>query len=117
MATGWSVVQTVEAGRPVLSAVPNTWVVNNFLWWPNVKAAALKALLRNQFSKPDPNKSSWSRMECAVKRNYVETYEAANSLANEMSGVSSTSTSESGHHAPKKKKNSSEELSVANDAG
>ncbi|XP_065074653.1 uncharacterized protein LOC135698552 [Ochlerotatus camptorhynchus] len=90
----FDVVQTKEAGKLVLTAVPHRWVCNGFLMWPEKNANKLRKDL-----KSEPT-SGWSKIACSVKRKYIPSYEEAEMEAAELSGQNT----ESSDSAPRKKK-------------
>lgn len=57
------VVETVENGKKFSSAVPNKWVVNNILYWPNLlKGAELINAKKMKYDKgPD-----WLELPCRI---------------------------------------------------
>ncbi|XP_055523256.1 uncharacterized protein LOC129717397 [Wyeomyia smithii] len=87
------VVQTTEAGAPLLSVVPHQWVRGNVLLWPTKNA---NSLCKDASSKPA---ASWSKLPCVVKRKHIATYAAAEQQAADLSGMS-TDVSD---FAPRKK--------------
>ncbi|XP_021693075.1 uncharacterized protein LOC110677976 isoform X3 [Aedes aegypti] len=88
------VVQTIEAGKPVLTVVPHKWVNGNTLLWPPKQANELR---KNAASLP---MSSWSKMSCSVKRKYIPTFADAEQEADELSGLSTDASD----FAPRRKK-------------
>ncbi|XP_062552826.1 uncharacterized protein LOC134217971 [Armigeres subalbatus] len=88
------VVQTKEAGKHVLSAVPCRWVRDGYLFWPGKNVNKLRTNLK---SEPC---TSWSKIVCNVKRKYIPSYEEAEMEAAELSGQNT----ESSDAAPRKKK-------------
>ncbi|XP_055527985.1 uncharacterized protein LOC129720528 [Wyeomyia smithii] len=87
------VVQTTEAGAPLLSVVSHQWVRGNVLLWPTKNA---NSLCKDASSKPA---ASWSKLPCVVKRKHIATYAAAEQQAADLSGMS-TDVSD---FAPRKK--------------
>ncbi|XP_062703947.1 uncharacterized protein LOC109397317 [Aedes albopictus] len=88
------VVQTIEAGKPVVTVVPHKWVSGNSLFWPSKQANELR---QNAASSPA---SSWTKMPCSVKRKYIPTFKGAEQEADELSGQSTDASD----FAPKRKK-------------
>lgn len=88
------VVQTKEAGKLVLTAVPCRWIRDGFLFWPGKNANRLRMDLN---SEPG---SGWSKIACSVKRKYIPSYEEAEIEAAELSGQNT----ESSDSAPRRKK-------------
>lgn len=87
-------VQTIEAGKPVITVVPHKWVSGNTLSWPTKQVNDLR---KNAASVPA---SSWTKMSCLVKRKYIPTFNDAQQEADDLSGQS-TDVSD---YAPKRKK-------------
>ncbi|EAT32947.1 AAEL014814-PA [Aedes aegypti] len=80
------VVQTKEAGKLVLTAVPYRWIRDGFLFWPGKNANRLRMDLN---SEPG---SGWSKIACSVKRKYIPSYEEAEIEAAELSGQNTESS-------------------------
>ncbi|KXJ81585.1 hypothetical protein RP20_CCG018755 [Aedes albopictus] len=81
----YCVVQTHEAGRPVLTSVPSGWVSGKFLLWPPKRADETRKDVR---STPA---ATWIKIPCKVKRRYIPTFNAAKEEIGEMSGVTTDS--------------------------
>ncbi|XP_062545568.1 uncharacterized protein LOC134212069 [Armigeres subalbatus] len=81
----FSVVQTYEAGRPVLTTVPSLWVSGKYLHWPPKNADELR---KNVGSQPS---ISWNKMLCKVKRHFIPTFSEAEQELIELSGVNTDS--------------------------
>ncbi|KXJ69938.1 hypothetical protein RP20_CCG025359 [Aedes albopictus] len=88
------VVQTIEAGKPVVTVVPHKCVSGNSLFWPSKQANELR---QNAASSPA---SSWTKMPCSVKRKYIPTFKGAEQEGDELSGQSTDASD----FAPKRKK-------------
>ncbi|XP_058822792.1 uncharacterized protein LOC131684165 isoform X2 [Topomyia yanbarensis] len=76
----FTIVQTKEAGRMVLSIVPHQWVNGKYLSWPDKKA---NKLIKDPSSKPG---KTWNKMLCTVKRRWIPSYLDAEKETAEMSG-------------------------------
>ena len=71
----YSVVETKEKQKLVLTAVPSGWVIaDEYLFWPtHIKnKLELDELLKDPTSIPDLSK--WKSQKCAVRANNIETY-------------------------------------------
>lgn len=97
--------ETVEAGRPVLSVVPHKWVAENSLFWPPKQANVLR---KDAGSSPMP---SWTKLPCAVKRKYIPSFGEAEREADELSGQS-TDMSDFATKRKKKLKKTSKALDL-----
>ncbi|XP_055640748.1 uncharacterized protein LOC129778096 [Toxorhynchites rutilus septentrionalis] len=78
----FNVVQTLEAGTPMLSVVPHQWIEGKFLLWPGKNASVI---CKDVSSKPT---ASWTKIPCIVKRKYIPTYAEAEQEAADLSGMS-----------------------------
>lgn len=70
----FKIVQTLEKGRPRLCIVPSIWEEDGKLFWPTENIKNRSRLARDETSFPSPN---WDILDCAVKRNDIKTYMAA----------------------------------------
>ncbi|XP_055549999.1 uncharacterized protein LOC129732780 isoform X2 [Wyeomyia smithii] len=77
----FSIVQTLEAGKPVHSIVPQRWVQGKYLYWPNRKA---EQLLKDSSSCPA---AGWSKLLCTVKQQRIDSLTEAQEEAANLSGV------------------------------
>lgn len=80
----FKIVQTLERGKLVLSAVPEKWEQNGILYWPRRK---VEDLLKNPFSCPE---ASWTSIQCVVKRSGISSLESAEREVTQMSSMSDT---------------------------
>lgn len=97
----WAIVQTRGArGNAELLEVPETWIDGSYLWCP--AGQTFYHLQKEEFSI---RKSNWSKIRCSVKRSNIPTFSAARQLLDDMSGMSSSCTSDASV-APKKFKHS-----------
>lgn len=71
------VVQTIEQGKQLLFVCPNSWVKDNFVYWP---PSGGNELMKDEHSQPHAN---WRKTRCTVKRANIDTF----ALADEMRSV------------------------------
>ncbi|KAL4702371.1 hypothetical protein ACJJTC_018283 [Scirpophaga incertulas] len=81
----YKIVQTIEKGRPVLTAVPDGWEINGTLFWPKKH----EKLRRIEYSKPETN---WRPINCILKRSNLSSFSQAEHEINSMSNASDTET-------------------------
>ncbi|XP_055537809.1 uncharacterized protein LOC129725714 isoform X2 [Wyeomyia smithii] len=91
----FSVLQTIEAGKPVLSVVPQRWVQGKYLFWPDRNAEKLN---KDPSSRPA---SSWNKIVCSVKERRINNFFEAEEAAANLSGAT-TDVSDAGPPIPKK---------------
>lgn len=82
----FKVVQTMERGRLRLTAVPDRWEQNGILFWPKTKQEKLR---RQENCDPD---STWTTINCIVKRTNLRTFKDAENEIDIMSDRSDTET-------------------------
>lgn len=87
----FKVVQTIENGKTVLSAIPSQWEENNLLYWPNNRSK-LRILLQEEFSIPDKDK--WEKLPCTIKRNNLKSIVDAEHEIDVMELISDTEEEE-----------------------
>uniref|UniRef100_A0A6P7H0C8 Uncharacterized protein LOC114348760 n=1 Tax=Diabrotica virgifera virgifera TaxID=50390 RepID=A0A6P7H0C8_DIAVI len=95
----FKIVETIEAGRSVLTVVPHKWIKNKILFWPPKN---VKNLIKDVNSTPD---ITWNKIICRIKRNYYKNRIAAETELLEMSGGSATSSTDSEVLGEMKEKN------------
>ena len=79
----FKIVQTIERGRSVLTAVPYEWESNGILCWPK----KYKKLRKIEDSKPEPN---WKKINCIVERSNLHSFREAELEIDAMSSYSDT---------------------------
>lgn len=79
----FKIVQTIERGRSVLTAVPYEWESNGILCWPK----KYEKLRRIEDSKSEPN---WKKINCIVKRSNLHSFREAELEIDAMSSYSDT---------------------------
>lgn len=78
----FKIVETIEKGKYVLTAVPTSWENQGNLRWPKIKSEKLR---RDPFSIPE---DTWRSMNCIVKRKNIMSFEEAETELRAMSDVS-----------------------------
>ncbi|RVE41713.1 hypothetical protein evm_013644 [Chilo suppressalis] len=81
----YKIVQTIEKGRPVLTAVPDGWEISGTLFWPKKH----EKLRRIEHSKPETN---WRPINCILKRSNLSSFSQAEQEIDSMSNASDTET-------------------------
>lgn len=81
----FKIVQTIERGRPLLTAVPHEWENNGILFWPKKH----EKLRRIENSKPETN---WNSINCILKRSNLPSLAQAEFEIDNMSNASDTET-------------------------
>lgn len=76
----YSIVETKEGKKTLLSIVPHRWVNGDFLLWPDKNAGTL---IKDRSSTPSPK---WQKIPCILKRKSIKTFAEAELEAAEMSG-------------------------------
>lgn len=83
----YKIVQTIEKGKSVLTAVPESWEQDGVLKWPKkVKEERLKV------SEDSCPLDDWWKFNCIVKRKDIISYDAAQREINRMCMYSDTET-------------------------
>lgn len=84
----YKIIETIENGNYLLSAIPQKWESNGKLMWP--PTALLSKALKNP-SKVGTSAQGWTEYNCIVKRSSIPTYEQAIQELRAMSDKSDTS--------------------------
>ncbi|XP_049693944.2 uncharacterized protein LOC126054091 isoform X3 [Helicoverpa armigera] len=84
----FKIVQTIEKGNIVLTCVPHQWESDGVLYWPRKQTQSQTSKLqKDEGSWPD---ESWEKINCAVKRRSIKTYQNAIHEIDIMSNNSDT---------------------------
>uniref|UniRef100_A0A1B0GNF8 Uncharacterized protein n=1 Tax=Phlebotomus papatasi TaxID=29031 RepID=A0A1B0GNF8_PHLPP len=81
---GWKVVKTIEDGRSLITAVPDSWEQDGLLFWPPPELGAIEKLRLNLTIVPD---KSWAIYNCEVKAQRIETFRDAKKLEKMLSNI------------------------------
>lgn len=86
----FKVVETLENGKKLLSAVPSAWEKDGHLYWPPIKRVSLlQKLLSDVNSRPA---AGWSRRACKLKRQGILTFAEAEDEVDRMEEYAGTSS-------------------------